>query len=320
MLSDFAASDFLTVVRNDNYWGQLAPTRSMTLRFIPEMAARTIMMLNGETQLCFGIRPDDIHHFQASPDFTVFPQINNNPHTLSFNMSDRITGCWNFRMAVLHAINTGDVAMAAAGDWAVGADSYGGTVWGYQTEFRNMNIPAIPFDLNRAREHLRQSVYSGETVTIHTAAVLNIRAAEMIQVQLGNIGIAVNIEAMDAPGLIALLYGPDGNQSQIVLNSSVFSLSALSSFNSFYPSGNQNRAQYNNQDVALMFNQARIESNESRRRDHYMRIQEIVAQEVPYSNIFWRIQGIAAVRGIEGLILPSDTSLTDLRNVYWVLH
>jgi len=309
---DFVANDYVNLERNDNYWGPTPYTRTATLRFVPEMAARTIMMQNGEAHVSMGISADDIHLFQASDDFNVIPVTFNNPNTLGFGMLHPITSDWNFRMAVMSALNRAEIAVVAAGDWA--SPELTGTMWGHSTMFRADNIPIVPYDLDAARNYLAASPYNGETIELATAIITNQKASEAIQQQLAQIGINIEINVFDPPGLSAhALYGSEN--VQLIMFVTGFTMSPAAFRNTYLPGGMTNRQTYDNPVITDLFNQAAGETDIGRREALYRQMQEIIAQDPPLINVFWRLNGIVAASNVGGLHLPGDVYY-DLRYAY----
>lgn len=311
-VTGFSTMDYIEVARNDNYWGQIPYTKSMTLRFIPEMSTRTIMLQNNEIQLAFALSPEDLPIFQNDPDhFEIFPNFYNNPNTLTFNMEDPITGDINFRRAVASAIDRSEIALVAAGEWGVPADT--GTVWGYATEFR-LDMPVLPFDLDAAKAYLAESSYNGEEVEIGTAIVTNVRAAEVIQQQLLKAGIKTKINQMDPPSMSAYTAW-DNNHTQLVVFLVGMGVSASDAQRVFLPATPWNRGMFVNDRVIELINTAPTITDYKARGDMYREIQEIVAEQLPVVNLFWLQNANVGVKGLGGLVTPPSGSF-DLRYLY----
>jgi len=314
-LTEFVPSNYWIVERNENYWGDPAITRKITFRFIPEQGARTVMMLNDEAQLCFGIGGDDMHIFETHDDFQLFNFTFNNCNVLMFNLDDPLLSDYNLRMAIIHGLNREEIAVVAAGAYA--APVTDGNVWGFESEFRLWDIPMIPEDTNLAKEFLAKSNYKGEPLEIATSIITNSRAAEMVQQQLLPLGINIELKVLDGAGLTAY-NDPANNQSQIVIHVVVMTEAASSSRASVYPGMNANRVMYNNPIVTDLYDRAMVETNLNTRRDLYHQIQRVIAEDPPRINLFWRMNAAVAVPGIGGFTLPS-TALYDFRYLYWDL-
>ncbi len=315
-VTDFLAGDHVTMERSDDYiLGEKAITRQITLRYVPETSTRTIMMQNKECQLSFGIGNDDAALFQEDPDFVVIPELANNPQGLQFNMDDPIVGDINFRKAFLYGIDREEICIVARGDWAMPPAD--GTIWGYETEFRNNDIPVIPHDEAKAKEYLEKSNYKGEPVEISVGNPTNVLVAETIQRQLKPLGINITINSMDTPSLNA--YNQWGNnKSQITAASFGFNMSASSANNLYLPGGSNNRSQYNNPEVAELLNQAKFEGDVAKRAELYKQVQALVAEELPGAQMLWLVRTVVATKELGGWIIPSDTYAVDLRGLYQI--
>jgi len=99
----------------------------------------------------------------------------------------------------------------------------------------------------------------------------------------------------------------------------VMNMSSASYRHIFYPNGSQNRMQYNNPIITQMLDEVAGMFDQSQRESHFVRMQEIVAEDVPYINVFWRINGILAANGIGGIRLPPDNQQADLREVFYIV-
>ena len=314
IVAGFETNNYAHFVRNENYWGRMPYTQSMTLRFIPEPGARAMMLLNGEVQMCFRLADEDMALFVGNPDFNVFAFPMMTPNIIGFNMADPLMSCWYFRMAVRSALYLPDIAYGAAGDF--GAPYHGGTLWGFDAQFRNDDIPQVPFDLERARHYLELSAYNGEEIEIATALAAAIRASEIVQMQLGRIGINARVNQMDNPSLV--LYTQYGNnQSQIVVMGMVWGTPLASSIRDIlFPGGSRNNTSFNNPVITDMIERAAATVDIGEREELYMEIQRLVAEDPPAFGIMWRYNSIVSVRGVGGLTIQTDTNY-DLRWLFW---
>ena len=319
IVDEFVPNDYTRFVRNDNFWNErkniITPT--ITLRFVPEMPARTIRMQRGESQLSFGISAEDIYLFEADPDnFEVVPQTFNTMQGFSFNLLDPICADLNFRLAVCHALDNDEIALFAASEWASGI--HDGGLWGFETEFRNNDIPPLEYNPQIAKDYLAQSIYNGEEIEIAAAIITNIRAAQAMQQQLAAIGINSRVVEYDSPGLTAYIADPEGG-AQIVFLSVSMNYASSSFRNLFYPNAAQNRMSYSNPLVTQMLDEAAGMFDKAQREAHYRKMQEIVAADRPFYQVYWRINATVAARGLGGLGIPADNLQNDLRELYYII-
>jgi peptide/nickel transport system substrate-binding protein len=207
-----------------------------------------------------------------------------------------------------------EIAVVCSGEWgAVPADR---SIWGFATEFRNGDLPLFPRDLDLARDYLAKSTYNGEEIEITASIVTNIKAAEVLQSQLLDIGINSRINATDTAGLNAQFFNAEHH---IIFHGITFTYAAGSAKNVFAPGGAQNRGTYDNPEVTRLLTEAAGTTDAAVRSGLYKQIQALVAEDMPFVNIFWRLNGIVGRKGVGGLKLPSDTHQTDLRGLYWII-
>jgi peptide/nickel transport system substrate-binding protein len=266
---------------------------------------------------CFSIDPNDLPVVEADTEnFVTYKFTYNNCDMLGFNMEDPICGDYNFRMAVASALNREEITLAACG--AYGIPETTGTFYGYATEFRNNDIPIIPYDLEKAKEYLAASPYNGETIELTTAISTNITASAVIQQQLSLIGIKIEIKQTDPPSMASFCsYG--NNKTQMICYIAPQTLSAQSYRNLYYPSAGYNRVSYNNPEVTALLDKAPTLLDLNERKAVYYQLQELIAKDPPYLNLFWLVNEAACVKGVDGMVLSPD-SYFDLRYIYKVVE
>jgi peptide/nickel transport system substrate-binding protein len=312
-VTSFSTNDYVSFERFDAFWGETPPTRSITMRFIPEPSTRLMMMENFEADVAFALGPEDLAIVAANPAFDVIPMAFNNTNILGFNLADPIVGDLYFRLAVAYAIDSGDVALGAAGEWAAPVEDMP-NIWGLDQEFRNPDVRRITQDLDQARYYLERSVYNGETIVLTAAILTNVRAAEVIQQQLSVVGINTTINQMDAAGMNAFAeYG--ANQTQMFVFVSASRFNAGSTAINWMPGGVQNRFEYKNTEVQALISRALVEPDVATRRQMYMDLQEMIAEDLPALNLFWRLNGVTTRTGMGGMNLRSDM-MYNLRGVF----
>ncbi|MCL2201627.1 MAG: ABC transporter substrate-binding protein, partial [Oscillospiraceae bacterium] len=312
---NFSTNDFVTVERFDDFWGEAPPSRFITLRFVPEVATRLVMLQNRESHLCFSISPEDLTYVLAhDPDFQIIQAMFNAPNVIGFNMADPLMADPNFRRAVFHAVNLEEIAMVAAGEWAVAPQD--GNVWGPSTPYRVETIPRWEFNPDLARQYLEASIYAGEVVEISATVATNIRAAEIIQHQLRQIGLETSVNSMDTPSFLAHVRFGD-NPSQMHVFAASFTLSPIGSvWNVYYPGTGNNRTNFNNPFISDIITRVRVETDSNVRRELLTELQEYIAADPPYINLFWRLNGVAAINGLGGLQLSHDSLRYNMRGLF----
>ena len=315
IVTEFASGgDAMTMVRNENYWGEPAITETIYLRFTPETVARAIMLENGEADICLSVGIEDYPRFVDNPDYTIYYYIHILGWVLYMNDQNPITGDINFRKAVAYALNFDDIAIAATGDWAVSTTD--GALWGYGTEFRNTDVPKLKQDVELAKQYLADSNYDGSEVQIMAGIPPNISCQDLIAEQLAAIGIKTSLFNTDNSIIISMdQFTPE---TQMINGVAPFSLSAVSCRNMFLPTGGANRGKYTNQQVIDLLATAPSILDAKEREAVYKQVQQLVFDDYTQLSMFYRAKPITALSSIGGIITSSDDS-HDFRYVFKVL-
>ena len=315
-IADFSMNDFVAFERNDDYWGELPITKTMTWRNVPEISTRAIMMQSGEGQLCFEVSEGDLTRFMADKDnYVVFPVTINNPTSLHLNQSFPLTNDPDFRMAIAHAIDKPEIALFAGGELAKTPPD--DAVWGLYTKWRNTDIEVAEYNLEKAKEYLEKSSYKGETIELTTALTYNIKAAETLQEQLAKIGITITINQMDQPSFTSYTVWSD-NKAHMSVWSNLLGAIPVAYRNNFYPGSVHNRSMLVDDELTELFDKVSSVYDEAERESIYKRMQEIVADHNNCIALFYRTNAVVAAKGVDGCRLYFNT-LYDMRYTYQVL-
>ena len=320
-LVDFSPANFATVERNDDYWGEPAPTRSFTVWTIPEMATRNIMLQTGEIQVCFVLATDDLDAMLTNPDFSIIEDPVHYPLMLAFNnQGNALMMDMNFRLAVAHALNLEDIAVVSNGNWARAWPN--GSLWGQRTPWFKDDLPRREYNPDLAKEYLAQSVYNGETVELVSVPDFRGRAAEMIQAQLGQIGIDIDLIITDTASYSeAFAYNPESTTQQLSVFNIGFGPTVLGSIRTLLAPGvvtnrfNMNSELINECEVRLA---AGVTLDEE--KEIAYAIQDYLWETIAAIPVCNTVLGITTVPGIGGMNLWGDPWSFDIRGIYWDLN
>ena len=273
-----------------------------------------MMLQNGEADICFNLSEQDLPLIEEDTEnFNLFKYKANNCTDIGFNMNDPVCGDLNFRMAVASALNREDIGIGANGAYAEAETT--GTFWGSGEPYRNADIPIIPYDLEKAKEYLADSPYNGEEIELVTAIPTCINASAVIQQQLAEIGIKVKIKQTDPASLMSsCVYGSTDYQMYCFVGAFGFEPYSAT-YGIFAPQAMQNRTSYDNPEVVAILEKASTETDQAKLQEYYYSIQELVAKDIPYINLFYVLQAIAADKQVGGLVLSNDAG-HDLRYMY----
>jgi len=317
-VGNWVSGDHLRLERFEDYWGEMPPTPVVYIRFVPEVAARTIMMMNGESQVAMEVVMEDVALFDANPDFDVINIVQTTiPIFIAFNMNQPFVSEWYFRMAVAHALERAPIAAYGWGE--AGVPYEGGTIWGIGIDYYYDGIPQIPFDLDLARDFLARSSYNGEPIEMIASHPPMIRAAEMIEHQLRRIGINVDFQQLDGAGLNAASMGPDATHTMVVHWAALTSNARDMNTMVLHSTSANARSAYNNPEVDRLLDLMFTITDSDERRAIAQEVQEIVTEDIPKIILVYNTARPIQARGVGGIGHNPETTFVCFRNVFFDL-
>lgn len=196
IITDFAADDYVTLTRNENYWGELPKTKVLTFKTITENSARLVALQSGDIDVCQSPANIDLDIVESDPNLKLELGDSSKTIYLTFNQDDPLMADINFRKAVYYAIDRQEIVdIALDGYGLVGASTWGPATLGFDSSIKT---PAQNIEL--AKEYLKKACPSG-TCDVEIA-VRNTpewqHAAEVVQEQLRKIGMNVTVNVMQS--------------------------------------------------------------------------------------------------------------------------
>ena len=315
MWEEFISGISWTVVRNEDYWGPMAFTKKVHYLYIPEVATRGVMMLNGEAQYAINVSSEDMPMFENDPRFNLEDRVLNNVISLAFNFTNPICADLNFRLACATALVREEIALGAYGNYAVPYPD--GAWWSPFQEFKNYDVPPIPEDKELSKKYLADSIYNGEVLEIACSSTGHFKGAELVAQQLLEAGINCQAKYID-PVAMTEYTKWDNNQSDMVFGLQALTTSAVGVHGPLTPKTPQNIAHYDNPEVTDLLTRAAAETDRSKREVLYKELQMMIREEIPYFGTYIKRDAAVAVAGMGGVIWGNDNT-HDFRYAYVVL-
>jgi peptide/nickel transport system substrate-binding protein len=284
------------IERNDDYWGEKAHLNQVRFAVIPDATTRALELRKGSADVA-------INAFTGDTVLTLEREANletvHAPGTvlayLAFNTRDPILKDARVRQALAYAIDRAPIIHFLLRDFARPAYSLlPPESWAY-----NGNVPHYVYNPDRARQLLDQAGYPAANgvrfhLTMKTSTEESTRLmAAVLQQQLRDVGVVLDIRTFEfatffsdvTRGAYQLhsLRWVGGNEDpdifEYVFHSAKFS-----------PHG-ANRTYYSNPRVDALIDQARGELDQGTRKQIYSEIQRVLADDLPYINL-WYIDNV----------------------------
>jgi peptide/nickel transport system substrate-binding protein len=216
-LVSFAQNERLEIRRNETYWGPPEPWERVTVRFIPQAAARSAALLAGEVDLIDYVPVQDVENFRRDQRFALF-EVDSVTFVYLFPDSMRETSPFvadrqgnplprnpladrRVREALSLAINREAIATRLYQGLATPADQFAAPI----AEHRLPTDGPLPHDAARARTLLAEAGWpDGFRLTIHGPNGFFPSDQNLLQAlaqQFTRVGIETSVQALPPANL-----------------------------------------------------------------------------------------------------------------------
>ena len=296
---EFFADDHISVVRNENYWGEKPVTKKVTFKYIPEASARLIALENHEIDVC--IYPDSSEYglVEANKELGYY-EYTGGLNYLYFNIDHAPVDDVNFRLALAYATDVQELINGALGGYGIAATSTNAmNAFSFFDDWESVGLTKYSRDLDKAKEYLAKSAYpNGATITIqYTTAVREI-ISQILQKQWEPLGVTVVLDKTDSAGRSAARKADDW---QSYLASVAYTPAGQSFKETFTLAGGTNQMGWTNERVEELFNLCASETSDAKRLEMYKEINTIIHKECPALPLYYGVQRIAYNNKVSGI-------------------
>ena len=195
-LESWETGSKLTLVRNDDYWGELPYYKYIEFSFISDPVARVNALEAGDVQLAFNIPTAQIEELQGYDNLyvNIYEQNVGVPIWLTMKNTPSLQD-ENVRKAIFLAIDKELLVQAAYGGYGTASHS---SVTGQSSPYY-FESETYAQDVETAKQLIADSGWSAEDLTYTTYAVNGGSTAhyEVLKAQQDAIGVTLNIETVD---------------------------------------------------------------------------------------------------------------------------
>jgi peptide/nickel transport system substrate-binding protein len=296
------------IERNDDYWGLKAHLPRVRFAVVPDSTTRALELRKGSADIAMtSLAADTVLTLERESNVEVLRGPGTVLGYLAFNTREPILKDPRVRQAVAYAIDRTAIIHYLFRDFARPAYSLlPPESWAY-----NADVPQYDHNPDRARQLLEQAGYPAVNgvrfhLTMKTSTDESPRlVAAVLQQQLREVGIVLDIRTFEfATFLSDVIRGAynvhtlrwvGGNEDpdifEYVFHSARFS-----------PNGG-NRTYYANPRVDALIDQARREVDQNARKQIYAEIQRILADDLPYINLWYFDNVMVHTKRVQGLTL-----------------
>ena len=295
--------------RNDDYWGTKAKLERIRFAVVPDATTRALELRKGSADIVINaLSPDTLLALARDPKL----QIERAPGTvlqyLAFNLRDPMLRDIRVRQAIAYAINRQPmIEYLWRGFVRPAASVLPPESWAYDP-----NVETYPHNPEKARQILDAAGYSVGaggvrfhlTMKTSTEEAPRLLAA-VLQQQLREIGIELDIRTFEFATFFADVTGGAFQMYSLRWvganeDPDIFEYAFHS--DKFAPHG-ANRGYYSNHRLDTLIDQARRETDQNVRKKLYAEIQEILANDLPYINLWYFDNVLVHSRRVKNLEL-----------------
>jgi len=277
--------------RNERYWGGQAKLARVRFMVVPDITTRALELRKGSADIGLELLRDTVVTLKRESGLRVLDRPGTHVQYIGFNLRDPILKDVRVRQAIAYALDRDPLIQYIWRGFARPAASVlPPESWAYDS-----NVRQYAHDPAKARALLDAAGY-GQTngvrfhLTMKTSTEESSRAmAAVFQQQLREVGIALDIRSFEFATFFSdvshgefqvySLRWVGGNEDPEIFEYAFHSSKII-------PHG-ANRQAYNNPRVDALIDQARVELDQSARKRDYAAVQQILAEDLPYIDLWY---------------------------------
>ena len=294
--------------RNDKYWGSKARLARIRFIVVPDTTTRALELRKGSADVAINaLTSDMVLALEKEPKLAIERAPGTILSYMAFNLRDPLLNDVRVRRAIAYAVDRQPLIEYIWRGFAQPAAS----VLPPQSWAYNPNLPPYSHDSEKARQILDAAGYRPVNgirfhLTMKTSTEESTRLlAAVLQQQLREVGIALDIRTYEFATFLAdvtsgafqfySLRWIGGNEDPDIFDT-VFHSTNI-------PPKGRNRSFYSNPRVDVLIDRARRESDQNVRKRLYTELQELLAQDMPYVNLWYFDNVLVHSKRVHGITL-----------------
>ncbi len=303
VFKEYIQKQHVVITKNPDYnWASARSTHNgpayldeVTFQFIPEDGTRTAALSQGQVDGINAVQPTDWVAFKSSGDFEASQRLVEGypPAGIYLNVTKAPTDDLTVRKAIEFAINKDEIIKVVFDGVGQPAN---GVISTFSWAFNKDAGTLYSFDPKQAGDLLDQAGWvmgdgdyrskDGQTLEVLYITFTTLQTlAEVVQSQLKKVGVKVNILAEDNPA-----QQQDAQQGKHNLDWTQWSGTDPDDLHKIFGSENigngWNFSHYSNADVDQWFNDGAIETDSTKRKSIYDKIQQQVMEDAAYVPLY----------------------------------
>lgn len=279
-LKEYKAGESVTFEKNPDYFLGAPKISKVVYRIIMDANTATMALQKGEIN-ALAVQPSDAAKLKGSSNVTLKPYEENRVGYLAFNLSSKNVQSKEVRQAIATGLNREEINIASYVSTDYSKPAY--SILPKKATYFTDNVNKFKFDTNKSKDLLAKAGVSNLKLKLAFIAnnPLQQKQAAVIQQNLKAAGVSVELVGMDATALSKKLQSVQSD-FDMYLNGYIMGYDP-DTFNSlFVTNGEANYMHYSNPKVDELFNQGRVEKDDSKRKAMYEEIQKTIIDDAAF--------------------------------------
>ena len=327
---EWKTKDHITIVRNDEYWGEKAFLDEVVFRVIPEHGSRMMGLRTRELDMVYQPLPVELPAFRKDPNFTVAETMGLRVFFLGFHLERFPTDDARVRRALSMAVNVkGIVDNVLEGEAAMPSGYLSPPVFG----FKNMELQKrYPYNPGKAKALLAEAGWKdtdgdgfldkdGKKLTLRFLGakgryLMDAECCEVVQAQLKEIGVDVQLEFFEWATSFAMLRKPELDYNMYAFGWMTTTADADYTLHANFHSGQivpigWNIPRFRDSTVDKLLDEARSILDAEKRKAIYAKVQDILVEAAPLFPLYNTKETFVMNKKVKGFVPdPVEYQLT----------
>jgi peptide/nickel transport system substrate-binding protein len=310
VLDRWDRGDRVVLKRNPDYHVKGLPKlERVTFRFIPDSNAALAALQAGDIDvMAFGLGPESVEVVRRAPNLQLILGETTSDVILALNNSKKPFADVRVRRGITHAIDKGEVLRGAM--FGLGR-VLGSNVDPLNPYFVDMS-KAVPHDVGRAKQLLAEAGYPNGFDTVLKVPPqypYTVRTGEVLVGQLAKAGIRVRLEQIEWGQWLDRIYKNADYDMTIIGHAEAWDAGNYANPKYYF--------RYDSPRFQAVFEESERTLDDKKRRELYVELQKIMADEAPVVWLYVYPRLVAAKKGVQGIWKDLPNPSLDLSEVGW---
>ena len=297
---EWVISSHCSMTRYEDYWGEPANIKDVTVRFVIDDTARMVALETGEIDIAIQLQDKDT---SSILDGNVDPHIKGEMvpgqqvNYFAFNLNFEPFQDLRVRQAIAHAVEWEKAAEAAGGIIFLACDSCVGVTADYYT-----SIGIYEYDPERSKELLAEAGYADGFSFVYNEqeVAAHVRMAEIVQQYLAEIGLTMEINVVDSATWTEV--NMKGTADASTMNMTCTTGDPAHTLNGNVSTSSNTIGKFTDETFNQMFEDSLSEMDTTKRGEIYAEIQQYVFDNVLEIPMFLKMIAYGYWDYVEGLV------------------